>query len=320
MGVAAKAPSDTASRVRFDLTQVILGIDFSRSTVPTHSSPAVVSTEPAPRLANPHAGGTMKSRALTCITAISLFAALAALMLLGFSPTAQALRGVTTHTGTFADGATYLIEVPTNWNGTLLLFSHGYVGPGEPNPATDVGDPLPRFYLLTRGYALAGSSYATTAWAVHEALSDQIAVLDTFNSLVGQPSRTIAWGNSMGGLCWARAELPSTVLRCTSDVWHLGRKHGLLERVPRLRRCIQDIARSCIGVTGRQHHRSRHESWHRPTSPQRCPSHRPRKSTDSAGSSSGRLTRLERSLLAGTKSNRLCHPRNKPIPIVSAGS
>jgi len=142
----------------------------------------------------------MKSRTLTCITAISLFAALAALMLLGFSPTAQALRGVTTHTGTFADGATYLIEVPTNWNGTLLLFSHGYVGPGEPNPATDVGDPLPRFYLLTRGYALAGSSYATTGWAVHEALSDQIAVLDTFNSLVGQPSRTIAWGNSMGGL------------------------------------------------------------------------------------------------------------------------
>src|SRR6266566_9857536 len=143
----------------------------------------------------------MKSRTLRCITAISLFAALAALMLLGFSPTAQALRGVTTHTGTFADGATYLIEVPTNWNGTLLLFSHGYVGPGEPNPATDVGDdPLPRFYLLTHGYALAGSSYATTGWAVHEALSDQIAVLDTFNSLVGQPSRTIAWGNSMGGL------------------------------------------------------------------------------------------------------------------------
>src|SRR5438094_4491324 len=77
MGVAAKAPSDTASRVRFALTQVILGIDFSRSAVPTHSSPAVVSTESALRLANPHAGGTMKSRTLTCITAITLFAVLA---------------------------------------------------------------------------------------------------------------------------------------------------------------------------------------------------------------------------------------------------
>src|SRR5205809_7508890 len=47
MGVAAKAPSDTASRERFDLTQVVLGIDLCRSAVPTHSSPAVVSTEPA---------------------------------------------------------------------------------------------------------------------------------------------------------------------------------------------------------------------------------------------------------------------------------
>src|SRR6266705_6345362 len=62
MGVAAKAPSDTASRERFALTPAVLGIDLSRSAVPTHSSPAVVSTEPALRLANPHAGGNMKSR------------------------------------------------------------------------------------------------------------------------------------------------------------------------------------------------------------------------------------------------------------------
>src|SRR5207249_6622770 len=42
-----KAPSDTASRVRFALTPAVLSIDLSRSAVPTHSSPAVVSTEPA---------------------------------------------------------------------------------------------------------------------------------------------------------------------------------------------------------------------------------------------------------------------------------
>src|SRR6266705_85615 len=65
------------SRVRFALTQVVLGIDLSRLAVPTHSSPAVVSTEPALRLANPHAGGNMKSRTLTCIIAMTLFAALA---------------------------------------------------------------------------------------------------------------------------------------------------------------------------------------------------------------------------------------------------
>jgi pimeloyl-ACP methyl ester carboxylesterase len=144
----------------------------------------------------------MKPRILTLTTAMASFAALAALLLLlGFSASAQAVRGVTTYNGTFSDGATYLIEVPRNWNGTLLLYSHGYPFPDDPNPATDGGeDPLLRFYLLTHGYALAGSSYASTGWAVREALPDQIAVLDTFNSLVGQPSRTIAWGYSLGGM------------------------------------------------------------------------------------------------------------------------
>jgi len=61
------------------------------------------------------------------------------------------------------------------------------------------GDPLLRFYLLTHGYALAGSS-ASAGWRVHEALSEQIEVLDTFDTLIDQPSRTIAWGHSLGGL------------------------------------------------------------------------------------------------------------------------
>ena len=51
---------------------------------------------------------------------------------------------VTTLTGTFKDGATYKIEVPADWNGTLFLYSHGYVTPGSANPATDVGDPVDR--------------------------------------------------------------------------------------------------------------------------------------------------------------------------------
>jgi len=79
-----------------------------------------------------------------------------------------------TLTGALPDGATYLIEVPASWNGTLLLYSHGYVVPGSANPARDVGDPGTRLFLLANGFALAGSSYATTGWAIHEALPDQI--------------------------------------------------------------------------------------------------------------------------------------------------
>ena len=114
-----------------------------------------------------------------------------------------AQAATTTLTGTFADGATYLIEVPSPWNGMLLLYSHGYVVPGSSNPARDVGDPGTRAFLLANGFALAGSSYAHTGWAIQEALFDQIAVLDVFNAQVGKPARTIAWGHSLGGIITA---------------------------------------------------------------------------------------------------------------------
>jgi len=45
--------------------------------------------------------------------------------------------------------------------------------PGSSNPAEDVGDPFTRFFMLSSGYALGGSSCATTGWAIHEALSSQ---------------------------------------------------------------------------------------------------------------------------------------------------
>ena len=58
-------------------------------------------------------------------------------------------------------------------------------------------------FLLANGFALAGSSYATTGWAIHEALEDQIAVLDLFDSMFGHPTSTIAWGHSLGGIITA---------------------------------------------------------------------------------------------------------------------
>jgi pimeloyl-ACP methyl ester carboxylesterase len=111
--------------------------------------------------------------------------------------------GMQTLTGTLPDGATYLIEVPANWNGTLFLYSHGYVVPGSPNPATDVGDPITGAAMLAQGFALAGSSYASTGWAIQQALPDQISTLNIFDRRVGHPSRTIAWGHSLGGIITA---------------------------------------------------------------------------------------------------------------------
>src|SRR2546421_3248639 len=101
------------------------------------------------------------------------------------------------------DGANYIISVPSNWNGTLVLYSHGYVFPGKPLVARDAGDPLTRAALLQQGYALAGSSYSQNGWALQQAFNDQIALLDFFDATCGHPTRTIAWGHSLGGIITA---------------------------------------------------------------------------------------------------------------------
>ena len=141
----------------------------------------------------------MKCIALANTVIFSFVAA--AILVLAFSSSASAQT--TTVTGTLNDGATYQIDVPANWNGILFLYSHGYVVPGSANPAQDVGDPATGAFMLASGFALAGSSYATTGWAIHEALPDQIAVLDVFAQQFGTPARTIAWGHSLGGIITA---------------------------------------------------------------------------------------------------------------------
>jgi pimeloyl-ACP methyl ester carboxylesterase len=122
----------------------------------------------------------------------------------GASQTCGGSGSVTTVNGTLADGATYEIQCPAGtWNGTLFLYSHGYVVPGTSNPAMDVGDPVTGGWMLGHGFALAGSSYATTGWAIQQALPDQISTLSVFASRYGKPARTVAWGHSLGGIITA---------------------------------------------------------------------------------------------------------------------
>jgi pimeloyl-ACP methyl ester carboxylesterase len=142
---------------------------------------------------------------------LGLWLVYAAVLILSSAPSAQAqsttctvVKAINTCNGTLPDGATFLLQAPLDWNGTLFLYSHGYVAPGSANPALDVGDPVTGAFLLANGYALAGSSYAHTGWAIQEALLDQMAVLDAFDTAIGaKPTRTIAWGHSLGGIITA---------------------------------------------------------------------------------------------------------------------
>src|SRR4051794_16460690 len=139
-------------------------------------------------------------RRLTFLVAIAIVASLLA----GFGTTATATNAAAPRTLTGKIGqADYRIEMPETWNGALALYSHGYVVPGQPNPAYEASDPLTGAALLAQGYALAGTSYSGTGWAVEQALQDQIALLDLFTAQVGTPQRMIAWGDSLGGLVTA---------------------------------------------------------------------------------------------------------------------
>ncbi|MFI8950048.1 prolyl oligopeptidase family serine peptidase [Streptomyces sp. NPDC053750] len=114
---------------------------------------------------------------------------------------AQAATATDTHAeGVLPSGAAYVMDVPAAWNGTVLLFSHGYNPAGTPNPAQNAPDATTRGKLLEAGYALIGSSYATTGWALTEAVPDQLATLDLFTERYGTARRTLAWGRSYGGL------------------------------------------------------------------------------------------------------------------------
>lgn len=135
----------------------------------------------------------------TRVTLLAMLAIAGALM--ASSVPAGASGGI--ETGTI-DGANFIIQMPSvPWNGTLVLYSHGYVTPGSPLVARDAGDPATAGWLLAHGYAIAGSSYSQNGWALQQAFHDQIALLDHFRSEHRDLKRTVAWGHSLGGMITA---------------------------------------------------------------------------------------------------------------------
>jgi hypothetical protein len=161
---------------------------------------AIVDPQPAPGAPRPR----RRRAALVGLVALGAVMTTAAVpATTSARPPTPAPARTGTFEGTLPDGATWTIDVPADWNGTLLLYGHGLVPPGQPNPAEVAPDPVTREHLVDEGFALAGSSYASTGMAVAEAVADQLAVLDVFAAQVAAPTRTVAWGSSLGGLVTA---------------------------------------------------------------------------------------------------------------------
>lgn len=94
------------------------------------------------------------------------------------------------------NGAGYRIEVPANWNGSLVMWAHGYRGTGL--ELTVDNHPL-RAFLIANGYAWAASSYSRNAYDPSQGAKDTHALTQFFNGKVGKPRRTYVTGASMGG-------------------------------------------------------------------------------------------------------------------------
>ena len=95
-------------------------------------------------------------------------------------------------------GAHYLIAIPPDWNGHLVLHAHGGPALGAPVAERTLED-LRRWAITVKaGYAWAGSSFAQGGVAVRAAASDTERLRRIFVQHVASPKRTILHGQSWG--------------------------------------------------------------------------------------------------------------------------
>jgi pimeloyl-ACP methyl ester carboxylesterase len=110
-------------------------------------------------------------------------------------PGAEAYWGV-------RSGAGYLMEVPENWNGDLVLYAHGYRGEGL---ELTVDPPPIRPWLIEQGFAWAASSYRANGYVPGTGARDTHALIGEFRGRVANPDRVFITGFSMGGHVTAAA-------------------------------------------------------------------------------------------------------------------
>ncbi len=93
--------------------------------------------------------------------------------------------------------AGYRIEVPSNWNGSLVMFAHGFRGN---RPELTLDNPDIRAYLVANGFAWAASSYYRNYYDVRAGVLSTNALARYFDTITGlTPERYFIQGGSMGG-------------------------------------------------------------------------------------------------------------------------
>lgn len=134
------------------------------------------------------------------------------------APQCATANFVTQCGGVGADGAPYLMIAAANFNGTVLLWSHGVrpaidipatlapVGPytktnaAEPAPGAIDGDFTIMNKLIAAGYGVAGSGYSRQGINTAEALAANKELIATFKTKFPTTKTVIAWGQSLGAM------------------------------------------------------------------------------------------------------------------------
>lgn len=141
-----------------------------------------------------------RPRALALALSAALAAAVPVALPLAAAAPAAAVAGH--YTGSTSNGA-YVLDVPASFNGTVVLWSHGYSFTPV-TAAADAPTAAVRDALLAQGYALAGSTYARggAGWAVDEGVAAGVELIGLAKAKAGaaQVKRIYVWGASLGGL------------------------------------------------------------------------------------------------------------------------
>ena len=101
--------------------------------------------------------------------------------------------------GSTGPGSVYRLVRPSNWNGILLLYAHGYISKDVPVGITP-DDELVISLVAAKGFAVAVSSFSENGWVLKDGTQRTHQLLGLFTSKFGKPARVYAAGASMGGL------------------------------------------------------------------------------------------------------------------------
>ncbi len=112
--------------------------------------------------------------------------------------------------GSMDTGGYYLIQIPDEWNGDLVMYAHGYISPTE-----EVAIPEGQLYLpdgtylpdiiTDMGYAFATTSYRANGMVVQDAIIDLVELKFLFKDMFSDPKHTYLVGASEGGLITAKS-------------------------------------------------------------------------------------------------------------------